>query len=232
MAVQNFPPNVVQRIQPRMWTLDANQPSGTSVQVSNWNEVYSSDLITVINTYNNGIGTNVQVGQDIGFLIEKDHAGAPDSDPSLIDTKLNNQLYLDTNPGSSSGLYYFQESFQNIAFQNPGQFAVGKTNTLSFFGGRNYADSYVNEGFDFDPSAFGDHRLVIYARNGVSDFQTVTRETFELRGLAITNLKSTPERIEVAKSQSQGISQSTPILQTTMERRLGPLRMISTGELL
>jgi len=203
MAVQNFPPNVVQRIQPRMWTLDANQPSGTSVQVSNWNEVYSSDLITVINTYNNGIGTNVQVGQDIGFLIEKDHAGAPDSDPSLIDTKLNNQLYLDTNPGSSSGLYYFQESFQNIAFQNPGQFAVGKTNTLSFFGGRNYADSYVNEGFDFDPSAFGDHRLVIYARNGVSDFQTVTRETFELRGLAITNLKSTPERIEVDGTKRQ-----------------------------
>ena len=54
MAVQNFPPNTVQRIQPRVWPLDGSEPSGASNPVSNWNEVYASDLISVTNTYFNG----------------------------------------------------------------------------------------------------------------------------------------------------------------------------------
>jgi RHS repeat-associated protein len=189
MAVQNFPPNIVQKIQPRVWPLDGSEPGGVSNQVSNWDEVYASDLVSVTNTYFNGIGTDVQSGQSIGFLIEKDHPGAPDSDPTLIDTKHNSALTNVTNPGSSSGVYTFQESFKNIAFQTPGIFQVGKTDTLSLFGARNYADSFINEGAQFDPTTFGDYRLVVYAREGVSDFQTVIREVFELRGLAITNFK-------------------------------------------
>ena len=190
MAVQNFPPNTVQRIQPRVWPLDGSEPSGASNPVSNWNEVYASDLISVTNTYFNGIGTNVQVGQNIGFLIEKEHAGDPDTVPALIDAKLNNALINVTEPGRPSGLYTFQEAFQNIAYQTPGQFQVGKYQTLSFFGGRNYADSFVHLPMElFDPSDFGNYRLVNYARTGSSDFQSVVREVFELRGLAITNFK-------------------------------------------
>ena len=146
-----------------------------------------------------GTGSNPIVpGDRFGFYFKSDDETEKDSFYDWIVT------------AKSGSQYSFSKSYEGIAgfqasngFVPPGYLPNPDTNrtSISMGGYRNFAQRYFAEEKPED-FPFGDWELKLYyaslptelPADGSSD---VILKEFEMRGIAITNLKSTPERIEV-----------------------------------
>jgi RHS repeat-associated protein len=188
--------------QPRTWALDGSRTQGTSTSTGFPTEIFATDLISVRPEYfagpTGGIGANLLIGERLGFYFEKadNPFNLSYSDPSLIETFFDYELTGVTFPGSISGQYTFAKTHQNIVAPGPPTAVTAKNTNFLITGGRDFAVDYITNN-NFPLTKFGDYRIAGYAGNPNQQADRNEERLFQLRGLAITNLKSTPERIEV-----------------------------------
>ncbi len=188
--------------QPRTWALDGSRTQGTSTSTGFPTEIFATDLISVRPEYfagpTGGIGANLLIGERLGFYFEKadNPFNLSYSDPSLIETFFDYELTGVTFPGSISGQYTFAKTHQNIVAPGPPTAVTAKNTNFLIAGGRDFSVDYITNN-NFPLTKFGDYRIAGYAGNPNQQADRNEERLFQLRGLAITNLKSTPERIEV-----------------------------------
>lgn len=200
-------PTVNRKVQPRTWNLETGTfTANTSATKGNKSPVYSTDLFSVEERWSNGVGSNLHYNtpgeedERIGIYLEKITASNADSASfSNAESYLDGRVYDDT-----TTLYNLDVTKRkgNAPLESSIDF-VWKSNSTALFWSRDYAQELESLPLD----TFGTYRLVAYAgeteitgRNTegkLEDAEALEIEVFELRGLAITNLKSTPERIEV-----------------------------------
>ena len=164
--------------------------------------VYATDFFTFslsdTSLGSGGFPNPIAINDNFGFYFNR-------SDTEVDYDSFYNWLVTD----KSGSQYSFSKAYSVIAgYQAPYYYPPGYlpnpdyfTTSISMGGYRNFADTYFSYENPKD-FPFGDWQLKVYYASAVEDLPgegdgTINLFDFEMRGLAITNLKSTPERIEV-----------------------------------
>lgn len=172
------------------------------VALTSGQPVYASDQIT-FNLGDSALTSGLYTGYELGFRIEK--LSPSYSLDAFHNWRISNVLGIPGNPD-----YVFSKTSAGLTSATPPGFLPNPDqrnylNSISLGGGRDYATSFFQQDSNssswpaYAASTFGDYRVKLYHGHSSDEPPEPNAQSlpFQLRGLAVTNLKSTPERIEV-----------------------------------